>query len=57
MFVNSMGIKVSVMKHSELANLLVSGKAEIMIREQRPLIRRTMEKIRRMLGSEQAARK
>ena len=56
MFVNSMGIKVSVMKHRELANLLVSGKAEIMTREQRPLIRRAMEKIRRMLGSEQAAR-
>jgi len=56
MFVNSMGIKVSVMQHSELASLLVSGKAEIMITEQRPLIRRAMETIRRMLGSEQAAR-
>jgi hypothetical protein len=55
MFVNSMGIKVSVIKHRELANMLVSGKAEIMIREQRPLIRRAMETIRRMLGSEQVA--
>jgi hypothetical protein len=55
MFVNSMGIKVSVMKHLELANLLVSGKAEIMTREQRPLIRRAMETIRRMLGGEHAA--
>jgi len=56
MFVNSMGIKVTVMKQRELADLLVSGKAEIMFEEQRPLIRRAMEKIRRMLGGEQAAR-
>jgi hypothetical protein len=54
MFVNSLGIKVSVMKRRELASLLASGKAEILIQEQRPLIRRAMETIRRMLGSELA---
>ncbi|MEN8204899.1 MAG: DUF1631 domain-containing protein [Pseudomonadota bacterium] len=53
MFVNSMGIKVAVIKHRELANMLVSGEAEIMVEEQRPLVRRAMETIRHMLGSEQ----
>ena len=53
MFVDSMGIKVAVMMRRELADLLVSGQAEITAEEQRPLIRRAMETVRRMLGNDQ----
>ena len=54
MFVNTMGIKVAIKKRIELIDLLVSGQAEIIDQEQRPLIQRAMETIRRMLGNEQA---
>jgi hypothetical protein len=50
MFVNSMGVKALVIKHHELATLLVSGKASIMEQEQQPFVQRTLEMIRRMLG-------
>jgi len=55
MFVDSMGIKLAVKKRLELIDLLVSGQAEIINQQQRPLIQRAMETIRRMLGNEQAA--
>jgi hypothetical protein len=55
MFVNSMGIKILVIKHHELASLLASGKATIMEHEQQPFVQRTLERIRRMLGGEQKA--
>jgi hypothetical protein len=53
MFVDSMGIKVAVIMRRELADLLVSGQAEIITEGQRPLIRRAMETIRRMLVNDQ----
>jgi len=55
MFVDSMGIKVAVLKQHELAGQLVSGQAEILREEEHPLIHRALEAIRRMLGSEQTA--
>jgi hypothetical protein len=56
MFVDSMGIKIAVKNRPELINLLVSGQVKIMDENQRPLIQRAMETIRRMLGSEQTAK-
>ncbi len=53
MFVDSMGIKIAVKKRPELIALLVSGQVKIMNGNQRPLIQRAMETIRRMLGNEQ----
>lgn len=53
MFVDSMGIKVAIFKQRELADLLVSGEAEIIHEEEHPLIHRALQAIRRMLGSEQ----
>lgn len=55
MFVDSMGIKVAVLKQQELAGQLASGQAEILHEVDRPLIHRALEAIRRMLGSEQSA--
>jgi hypothetical protein len=52
MFVDSMGMKVKVRKHAELATLMATGKARIIQTEQRPLVHRALEAIRRMLGSE-----
>jgi hypothetical protein len=37
----------------ELATLMATGKAWIIQAEQRPLVQRALEAIRRMLGSEQ----
>ena len=53
MFVDSMGIKIAVKNRPELIDLLASSQVEIMDENQRPLIQRAMETIRRMLGSEQ----
>ena len=55
MFVDRMGIKVAVFKQRELANQLVSGRAEIIYEQEHPLIHRALEAIRRMLGGEQTA--
>jgi hypothetical protein len=55
MFVDSMGIKIAVKKRPELIALLASGQVEILDENQRPLIQRAMETIRRMLGNEQTA--
>ncbi len=55
MFVDSMGIKVAVLKQQELADQLASSQAEILRELDRPLIHRALEAIRRMLGSEQSA--
>ena len=55
MFVDSMGIKIAVKKRPELIALLASGQVEILDENQRPLIQRAMETIRRMLGNEQSA--
>ena len=55
MFVDSMGIKIAVKKRPELIALLASGQVEILYENQRPLIQRAMETIRRMLGNEQTA--
>jgi hypothetical protein len=53
MFVDSMGMKAKVKKQMELATLMATGKAWIIQAEQRPLVQRALEAIRRMLGSEQ----
>jgi len=55
MFVDSMGIKIAVKRRPELIALLASGQVEILDENQRPLIQRAMETIRRMLGNEQTA--
>jgi hypothetical protein len=55
MFVDSMGMKAKVRKHLELATLMATGKARIIQAEQRPLVQRALEAIRRMLGNEQRA--
>ena len=55
MFVDSMGMKAKVRKHSELASLMASGKARIIQTDHRPLVRRALEAIRRMLGNEERA--
>jgi hypothetical protein len=52
MFVNSMGMRTRIRKQSELAILMAAGKASIIQDEQRPLIQRALEAIRRMLGSD-----
>ena len=52
MFVDSMGMKVKVRKHVELATLMATGKARVIQTEQRPIVYRALEAIRRMLGSE-----
>ena len=55
MFVDSMGIKIAVLKQQELAAQLATGQAEILHEEEHPLIHRALEAIRRMLGSEQTS--
>ncbi len=55
MFVNNMGMRVKVRKQTELAKLMAAGKASIIQDEQRPLVHRALEAIRRMLGSDQTA--
>lgn len=55
MFVDSMGIKIAVLKQQELAARLATGQAEILREQEQPLIHRALEAIRRMLGSEQTA--
>jgi hypothetical protein len=55
MFVDCMGMKTGVRKHEELATLMVSGKARVLKTEQHPIIRRALEAIRRLLGSEKKA--
>ncbi len=52
MFVNSMGMRTRIRKQSELATLMAAGKASIIHDEQRPLVERALEAIRRMLGSD-----
>ena len=52
MFVNSMGMRTKIRKQSELAILMAAGKASIIHDEQRPLVQRAMEAIRRVLGSD-----
>jgi hypothetical protein len=52
MFVNSMGVKVLMIRHHELASMLVSGAATIMTHEQQPFIQRTLHMIRQMLGGD-----
>jgi len=53
MFVDNMGMKTKVRKHMELATLMATGKARIIQTEQRPLVHRALEAIRRMLGNEE----
>ena len=53
MFVNSMGMRTKIWKQAELANLMAAGKVSIIQDENRPLVQRALEAIRRMLGSEQ----
>ncbi len=55
MFVNSMGIRSRIRKQSELATLMAAGKASIIQDEQRPLVQRALEAIRRMLGNDHYA--
>ena len=55
MFVDCMGMKAGVRKHEELAALMVSGKARVLNTGQHPIIRRALEAIRRLLGSEKKA--
>jgi len=55
MFVDNMGMKAKVRKHAELASLMASGKARIIHADHRPLVRRALEAIRRMLGNEERA--
>jgi hypothetical protein len=52
MFVDGMGMKAKVRKYAELATLMATGKARIIQTEQRPLVQRALEAIRRMLGNE-----
>ena len=52
MFVDSMGMRTRIRKHTELAILMATGKAWIIQTEQRPLVHRALQAIRRMLGSE-----
>ena len=52
MFVNSMGMRTGIRKQSELAILMAAGKASIIHDEQRPLVQRALEAIRRMLGGD-----
>jgi len=54
MFVNSMGMRAMVKKQTELAKLMVTGKVSIIRDEQRPLVHRALEAIRRLLGNDQA---
>jgi len=54
MFVNGMGMRAMVRKQTELAKMMAAGKASIIKNEQRPLVHRALEAIRRMLGSDQA---
>ena len=51
MFVNSMGIKAEVRKHTELATMMVTGNARIVQEEKHPLMRRAMEGVRRILAN------
>jgi len=51
MFVNSMGIKAKVRKHTELATMMVTGNARIVREEKYPLMRRAMEGVRRILAN------
>lgn len=51
MFVNSMGIKAKVRKHTELATMMVTGNARIVQEEKHPLMRRAMEGVRRILAN------
>ena len=51
MFVNSMGIKTKLRKHTELATMMVAGNARIIQEEKHPLMRRAMEGIRRILAN------
>jgi len=53
MFVDSMGMKSRIRKHAELATLMATGKASIIQAEQRPLVQRALQAIRRMLGNEE----
>ena len=53
MFVDSMGMKAKIRKHAELATLMATGKARIIQTEQRPLVHRALQAIRRMLGNEE----
>jgi len=55
MFVNSMGMRTRIRKQSELAILMAAGKASIIEDEQRPLLQRALEAIRRMLGNDHYA--
>jgi len=52
MFVDSMGVRAKVRKHTELAILMATGKARIIQTEQHPIVYRALEAIRRMLGGE-----
>jgi hypothetical protein len=51
MFVNSMGIKTKLRKHTDLATMMVAGNARIIQEEKHPLMRRAMEGIRRILAN------
>ena len=55
MFVNSMGMRTGIRKQSELATLMAAGKASIIKDDQRPLVQRALEAIRRMLGNDKYA--
>jgi hypothetical protein len=55
MFVDSMGVRVMMRKHHELATLLATGKARIIDSEQQPFMHRAMEKIRCILGGDKTA--
>jgi hypothetical protein len=54
MFVDSMGGRTAVLHRGELVRLMMTGQAEVIEPVQRPFIHRAMEKIRRILGGEQA---
>jgi hypothetical protein len=55
MFVDSMGVRVALKGREELAGLLTEGRARIHSEEQRPLVIRALESIRRILGGDQKA--
>jgi len=54
MFVDSMGKRSVVLHRGELVRLMMSGRAEAIEPMQHPFVQRAMEKIRRVLGGEQA---
>ena len=54
MFVDSMGKRSVVLHRGELVRLMMSGRAEAIEPVQHPFVQRAMEKIRRVLGGEQA---